>query len=207
MQMEKDTTVYVYVGEIPARLSMQSVYPKARQTEIEACKNERVRQEKYCAWKLLQYALYDVYGKKMDEYSWTKTNTGKWLTDSAFFSISHTKNVVVVAISAQTVGVDVEGESAKLLRVLDKILSRRESEKFMRLAEREKLSFLLNQWTKKEAVFKAFGDSGFVPREIETNDYSTWTDAIRMSGNEYLLSVAGEFEKVCLRSVGRYLET
>ncbi len=187
MLTEKDE-VRIYVGEISAEICFTPVFPLERQKEIEGCKNERVRKEKYCAWKLLEYALKDTFDISMTEMRFAKLSSGKWTAEDFCFSLSHTKGVVAVVLSKRPVGVDVEKGNSKLLRLQDKILSENEREEYSYIEEKER--YLLEKWTQKESIFKAYKESGFVPREIDTQGYLTRTWYLEKGG--VCLSVAGE---------------
>ena len=81
----------VYIAEIPNQSEWGEVYPPARQAEIDAVKNEKVKREKYYVWKLLEYALLHAFGKRIEEISFTKSVNGKWECDFCYFSLSHSE--------------------------------------------------------------------------------------------------------------------
>ncbi len=190
-----DKIVHVYLGRIPEETLVSDVYPTARTEEIAACQNERVRREKYCAWKLLGYALKKSFGTEITDLSFEKLPTGKWRTEGYYFSISHADKLVAVAVDEQPIGVDVEKESERLLRLGDKILTEREKMEYAELPEEKKSAFLLNRWTVKESVFKAFGKSGFSPRETECTEHDWAYGEGTLDGEKYGLAVAMDGNK------------
>ncbi len=187
VQTDKDKT-HIYVGQIPKEFCYVLVCPLDRQREIENCKNERVRREKYCAWKLLEYALKDALGVSMAETQFAKLPSGKWTARDFCFSLSHSGEAVAVALSTTPIGVDVEKDMDKLLRLQDKILSENERKEYTCVEDKPR--YLLEKWTQKESIFKAYKEKGFVPREIDTKKYSTRTWYLQSSRG--CLSVAGE---------------
>ncbi len=183
----------VYVAKIPNQATPKPVYPDARAQEIQACKNERVKIEKYCVWQLLAYALHRSYGVNIQKLLFTKDENGKWTTPDYFFSLSHCDEVVAVAISRKPVGLDVEKISDRMEKIKDKILTQRE---FTRYEEREDKSlYLAEKWTQKESIFKMQGGRAFIPNKIETEDYKTHTARLKdLDG--YLFSVAADEVKL-----------
>ncbi|MFH4354382.1 MAG: 4'-phosphopantetheinyl transferase superfamily protein [Neisseriaceae bacterium] len=91
-----------------------------------------------------------------------RTNSyGKpYLPGGCFFSLSHTRDLVAVALSAQEVGVDVEGVTHVRFSFEDFVTIWSPAEiKYLRrlpLTVRD-TAFLLSAWTRKEAVVKALG--------------------------------------------------
>lgn len=179
--------VHVYIATIPQNVQVCSVSPKQREEEINACSHERVKKEKYCAWKLLEYALKHSFGLSLSELEFQKTERGKWTTPSCYFSLTHCDGVAAVAVSLDKVGVDVEKYSDKLRSASRRFLTEKETLCLQSLKECEQLDYLARKWTQKESIFKAFGEGGFAPTRIETDEYKTLTKTLE---NGYVLSVA-----------------
>ena len=184
--------VDVYVGVIPKKVKISSVYPKERAKEIKSCSNERVRTEKYCAWHLLEYALHRTFGVKIKDLDIVKKENGKWECKTHCFSISHTYGAVAVCVSRAPVGVDIELLSDKLNNVAPKILTEKESAEFALLEDAEKLAYLGEKWTQKESIFKSLDKDAFVPGKIETSEHKTYVKSMEMGEGKFALSVATE---------------
>lgn len=191
---KKEPFIGVYVGVIPDTEEILTVYPQERAQEIFACKNERVRMEKYYAWKLLEYALQATFGADIRSLRFQKSDTGQWLTDEYCFSLSHSGKAVAVAVSKKAVGVDVEKDSDKLQRVCKKVLSDGEKEAYKKLDFGARRAFLLEKWTQKESVFKTLGKGAFLPKEIDTEQFVTQSKRMETDGERYLVTVAGDGE-------------
>ena len=199
--------VDVYVGVIPEKLKITSLYPKERAKEIKACSNDRVKREKYCAWKLLEYALNRTFGAKFKELEFTKGENGRWSTPTHHFSISHTDGLAAVCVSRANVGVDIEKESDKLLSVVPRLLTDSELLEYEQLGEENRLSYLGTKWTQKESIFKSLNEKSFIPHKIEVKEYQTYTREIEADGNKYYLSVATQTpERVRLYRDVEYLK-
>ncbi len=207
MEIIKDENIYVYVGAIPKSVQITELSCQARNEEISACANERVRKERYCVWKLLEYALRKTQGDRVDLSAFEKLPSGKWASKDICFSLSHSGDMAAVALSLRAVGVDVERGKEKLLRLQEKILCEAERAVFARLTGEDKERYLLEKWTQKEAIFKAYGENGFVPREVDTQNYQAATKWEERFGEEYCVSVVGEgIENVRWCSADEYLD-
>ena len=182
--------VNVYVGKIPELLDFSTVYPEKRNKEIEACRCEKTKREKYCAWRLLEYAFRNALGLELRNLSLEKNENGKWVCQDYSFSISHTKGVVAVAVSRSVVGVDIEKQDKKLLNVAKKILTNSEASEYNNLEEKEKMPYLADKWTQKESIFKTLDQKTFIPCKIDVKNYSFVTKMLEIDGNHYHISVS-----------------
>lgn len=89
-----------------------SLFLRKRKDAIEKCKNELHKKQKYCVWKLLEYALarqgFDV---PVVDFSF---EGGKWIASGIRFSLSHSYDYVAVAISDYPIGIDIQNTSAAM---------------------------------------------------------------------------------------------
>jgi hypothetical protein len=81
----------------------------------------RKRKQSFFVWKLLEYALNDI-GVKSFNFSF---DNGRWFltNNEVYFSLSHSFDMVAVAISSQFIGVDIEIVSDKLLKLQKRYLN------------------------------------------------------------------------------------
>jgi phosphopantetheinyl transferase len=123
---------------------------------VNSINDDKRKIQSYYAWKLLEYVVSDYQGLQF------KLNAdGKWIeiTNLIKFSISHSENVVAVAISDEDIGVDVERCNEKTL-----IIKRR-----FNLEEEKDLSLVQNltlSWTKEESKYKCGVDGRFESKKI-----------------------------------------
>lgn len=164
---------YLYVSSFPFALENKEIIPAVRAEEIENTKNTEHKIQKYYAWKLLEKAISEKYFKTMDSVSFVKSENGKWICSDFFFSLSHTKDCVAVIISDVPCGVDIEAYLQQRFceKLASKIMNSIEYEKYSALDESEKALFALEQWTKKESIFKMLSQKTFIPKNIDTNSY------------------------------------
>ncbi len=182
----------VYAAVIPDKIKIETVYPKQRNTEINGCKNERVKIEKYYVWKLLEQAVSKTFGLKFSDIDFKKNKNGKWECKDFCFSLSHSNGIVAVALSKTPVGVDVEAlNSIKSNKLQNRVLSPDELDKFNDIRdENEKKLFILEMWTKKECEFKRFGGESFSPALIDASYAKTLQ--FEHNGGIYMISVAND---------------
>ena len=186
--------VHVYAAKFPFDVESKEIYPPERANEIESCSNEQVRLSKYYVWKLLESALMRTFGLKIKKVTFTKNQSGKWECGDCCFSLSHSGNLVAVALSRKSVGVDIERKDTARFdeKIAQKILTEREEEEVKQLDENARGAALNLLWTKKEALFKQGGEGAFNPRNVETADGRFLSKEIAAGGERYILTVASE---------------
>ncbi len=144
-----------------------------RQQYIQSISDRLRKKQSVCVWKLLLKAL------KLLDISFDQgfcVNDGKWsLVNSNYhFSLSHSNNIVVVAISDEDVGVDVEMFSEKLLRISKLLFPKQKIEK-----DKIKINILAKLWTKRECEIKNSNNKQkFYSREV-----------LDSQGNKYVIGV------------------
>lgn len=186
----------VYLSVIPEDLTLSPVLPDARQQEINACGNERVRREKYWVWKTLEYGLMRSFSLQLSHLTLEKDRFGAWRCPDVFFSLSHSGGIVAAAVSNKPVGVDlevladfertVENGFASPDAFLKKICSRKE---FSVLTDCS-VNTLVSLWTQKESAFKKEGTGRFHPSKVSVKD--SLTSFGSLDGSAYCLSVCGD---------------
>ena len=185
--------VHVYAARFPFPVDDDKIAPAARAKETESCSNPAVREQKYYVWKLLEHALMRTFGLNIGKLNLRKLSSGKWECDECCFSLSHSGDVVAVAVSRKPVGVDIEkcDPSRFTPALADKILTDAEKKQSDGLSG-NRGEWLNALWTKKEAIFKQSGASTFAPTQVDTDRHPTATKRLSAAGGEYFLSVASE---------------
>ena len=186
--------VHVYVSKFPFEVERKEIVPLERAKEIESCSNENVRLAKYYVWKLLESALMRTFGLKIQNVQFTKNEYGRWECKDCCFSLSHSENLVAVALSRKSVGVDIERKDETRFdeKMAQKILTEREEKELEQTSAQSRGAALNVLWTKKEALFKCTGNGGFAPQKIETAGALFSTREIAFGEERYILTVASE---------------
>lgn len=178
--------VNVYIEKFPFKTKNDCIYPQKRLEEIENCKNQDIRSEKYYDWKLLEYGIKQSLGLDIKTVDFRK-KYGKWICDDFEFSLSHSGEVVAVVVARNPVGVDIEEKNTERFSrfSLSKILSQEEQSSCA--CEADNLNKI---WTVKEALFKKGENKNFSPEKISTLQEKYQTKSISVDGQVYYLTVA-----------------
>lgn len=161
----------VFVAQFDGAAEVKPVEPLIRQRLIEQTTDPQLKRQRYCVWLLLDYALRSTVGKGVDELSFDLDGNGKWICDGGVcFSLSHSEDVVAVAVSDRNVGIDVEAldESRFNARLARRILTSSESVAFGELPVRQQSQWLAEAWAKKESLFKRDGGNAFAPNAVDS---------------------------------------
>lgn len=186
----KKQYLYVYISTVTSSTAFSPIFPKERENEINSVRNERVKREKYSAWRLLEYAVSKALGISIVDAKLTKDENGKWHSPHFEFSISHSRSAVAVAISHAPVGIDVElVGSVRHDGFAERNLTSGELSEYYSLPDTEKEAFLLTRWCIKEAVFKKRGDKIFSPSNINTIAEGFTINSFRLNGENYVCAV------------------
>ncbi len=187
----KKCFAYLYAAAFPfvAEDKMISFAPRAE--EISACSNEFLRKQKFYVWKLLEFATVDALGLKLDLLNLKRDKNGKWHSDKCCFSLTHSKNVVAVALSDNPIGVDAERvDSQRFDAALENRIAT-QAEKTMfgdRFAHAERVCAL---WTRKESMFKREGEKVFRPCVADACFSGCRSFFLKGLNDEFILSAAG----------------
>ena len=188
MMREGKTAVYVarvVTGEIG------DVYPPERDLLIQKTKNEGLRRERYSVWLLLGHALKDTFSIDIRDLDIKRNDSGKWVSDSIYFSLSHTSELVAIAVSDNPVGVDIEAIRATLSgRCAERILTECETDEYNSLPEADREEYIILKWSGKEALFKREELSAFIPHDYQPTNENTHSYKIVENGKTYILTVA-----------------
>ena len=198
--MNKPDFLKVYVSALPSVYEGKALYPKERQNYVENIKKPKQKQEAHYAWCLLKYAFSKEFDVDFNDINFKTSSNGKWSCDVCDFSISHTDGAVAVAISNQSVGIDIEKIKALSSdSFAARTLTQDELAEYCALSESAKKDYLIKKWTQKEAIFKSLNHPSFVPSKIDTLSYNVFSKKIVLNCNvEYFLSVFAQNKKASL---------
>ncbi len=188
-QSDNNIVVDLYITAIPDT-EIGTVYSLARQAQIDATSNKELRRQRYYVWKLLEYALKQSFNLNPNRIRFYLDDKGKWGCEECYFSLSHSKNAVAVAVSHKPVGVDIESAKREVSDPLcHKILTETELEEYNAVSPKEKKRYLLQKWCAKESLFKIGNIKHFQPKQIETNT-GIFSGSVTVGGYDLFYSVA-----------------
>lgn len=184
----------VYVATFDSEVVVGEVEPDIRNQWIQRSTDWTTKRQRYCVWRLLDYALRDCYGKGVDSFTFT-VECGKWKCDGVRFSLSHCNNLVAVAVSDSEVGLDVEAVASFAERAhkdgfLARILTDNEQRLVKSTPVDHREQVLAQIWTKKESYYKLRGGISFAPKRIDTAQFAPYCEIVTVNGEEYALAVA-----------------
>lgn len=188
--MTKTCFTYVYISAL-SDCKVRSVFPVERDQEITSCTNPTQQKQKYIAWKLLEFGIKNSLNKDINNFSFTKLDSGKWVSNEIEFSITNSKDLVAVAISSSPIGVDVEEINEKILKASDKILDKSEMEVFSSLSNEDKIDFLTRKWTIKESALKCLNLKSLFTTNLCLQKDQTFSQALILNDRHYVLSTYG----------------
>ncbi len=182
----------VYLAPLPDEVADQHFLCKEREEEIRNTANEKLRMCRLFDWQVLLYAANRSFGLKESDLTFQKTSAGKWKCDRFWFSLSHTDGAVLVGVSNEKIGVDIENTASWERKpyadpATEKKLRRRICTSGEAASGEPDLMHL---WTLKESIFKCYGRS-FIPTRIDTDKYRAETFQIS-AFPEMLMAVCGE---------------
>ena len=90
---------------------------------------------------------YDEFGKP-------------YLSDHRYISITHSHNFASIIVSEQTVGIDMELQREKILRIADKFVNENEWKRLQSFNALDRIKKLTVKWGAKEAIFKIRNEKG-----------------------------------------------
>lgn len=182
--LKKTECIEVYVCKTD-RFSSFSELPAYAVKELESVSRPCLRAQKRCIYGLLAYATENGLGEKWNPQKLLKNDVGKPIADGWFCSLSHTEQLVAVAVARKSVGIDLERENRFVSeRFFEHVLH----ETDVWTTDKEQL---IRLWTKKEALFKQRGtEKVFHPKHINVRHGEFKTVEVRFLGKRYFLSVA-----------------
>lgn len=158
--------VYVYATDItnlPDPLKFSQIMerlPEERKQKITRCKQIEARKQSLGAGLLLGYILkqYGLLDKEIKYGS-----NGKPKIEGICFNLSHSKNMVVCAVSNKPVGCDIEKIAAAPQKVADRFFSENEIKYLSQFSGEEKNREFYRLWTMKESYMKMTGEGMRLP--------------------------------------------
>lgn len=174
--------IKIYVGAV-ADFSQNDKLPDYALKSLEKLKIENRIKEKRAGYGLLDYA-FKQSNLDADVTKCFLNETGKPMHKDFYFSISHSSEIVAIAISSAPLGIDIEpcGNEKRTDRLKEKIIHKN-----------EKCGNTLALWTVKEAIFKFSGkDKTFIPSSINTTKFNSKTFRFFWENKEFIMSVVAD---------------
>ncbi len=142
------------------------------------------------AYELLSYGLKNEYQLEITKADIDKTELGKPFLKAhphIHFSLSHCKGLVVCLISQLPCGVDCEAVRTANDKIVKRIFTGSEAEKYNSLIGDDRNNYFTALWTLKEAYGKTIGNGLASMSQIsfDLSDISTLPITVNSDHNEY----------------------
>ena len=130
------------------------VLKEKTQLRLNSMKSEMHQRAFLSVRMLLHEAGYTDFDLHYDEF-------GKPYLDNHFhISITHSHNFAAIIISEETVGIDMELQREKIIRIADKFVNPTELNRLQRFDTEDYIKKLTVKWGAKEAIFKIRNEKG-----------------------------------------------
>lgn len=134
---------------------LYSFLPKSRKEQIDKINDINTKKI-----KIIEYYLIKKYLKLKINKDFNYSKNGKpFIINEKHFSISHTKNALVLAISNNNVGIDMEEIKEHKINLIKKVCNEIEIAEIEK--SKNKIEKFLEIWTKKESTVKLLDKSIF----------------------------------------------
>ncbi len=111
-----------------------------------------------CAFLSVRKLLQEINRTDLDLHY--DENGKPHLLDGSFISITHSHQFSAIIISKQAVGIDIELQREKIIRLADKFVSDTQLVEILKRNKEQYINTLTLQWGAKEAVFKIQSEKG-----------------------------------------------
>lgn len=162
--------------------SWLAVLPNERRKKAERIQSEEGKRLCVGAWALLTLA-YRTLGVDISRLTVTQNRCGKpYFLERPMlhFSLSHSGEYVLCAISDAPVGCDVERICVPDLRVAARFFSEEENRLLSQAADRSELFYRI--WTCKESYLKAIGTGFYTPLSLCSVDPTASPPTVKRNG-------------------------
>lgn len=170
MKKTKNNIFNVYIREIPFEHDYKKPICEARLMDINQDPLERdgITNYKYFGWRLLEIACKETLGVEIETLNPRKLETGKWVIDNYYISLSNSGSYVMCGISNKPIGVDIQKikEIAPDYFVVNEMCK----EEIEYYKDKE---YWEHYWehVEKEAVYKCYGTGPMEWKKINTLEY------------------------------------
>ncbi len=162
ISIEHTTRTHLYIWHITESIEqLKSLLPTEK--TVEANKMSATVHQKQFLVKQILLQRYDL-SDKIDYL-----DSGKPVcSDGRFISISHSGDYVVVAVSSEPVGIDIERKNPKLHRIASRFVHAKD----VSPKDADSLAQLQYLWTAKESIYKLAGVAGLsFKQEIRLTEF------------------------------------
>lgn len=163
----RNTTLFVWhITESFSKLNKQVSLNAISTQRLQGMKSELHQRAFLSVRKLLEVAGYTDFDLFYDD-------SGKpYLKEGKHISITHSHEFAAIIISDQNVGIDMELQREKILRIADKFVNPTELHRLKSFDREDYIQKLTVKWGAKEAIFKIRNEKGISFKDhIQVNPF------------------------------------
>lgn len=157
----------VYLIDINKVEPIKEKLPLVVIKHVNQYKNKQAKSTSKLAWQCLNHLLRKNYKTDLKTLSFNKKGKPFLKNKKIYFSLSHSFDMIAIAISNSWVGIDVEKiinkKYANLLA--EKMLNSGQKQKY--ITSKNKLEYLTKVWTQRETIVKLNGCDINIVRDIK----------------------------------------
>jgi 4'-phosphopantetheinyl transferase len=155
IHFDSKTQILIWkITETYEELFGQVVLNDANRIRLDGMKSEMHQRAFLSVRKLLQEAGYTDLDLYYDEFGKPHINGNKHI------SITHSHEFSAIIISEETVGIDIELQRDKIIRIADKFINEQELHRLKSIGTEDYIKKLTVKWGAKEAIFKIRNEKG-----------------------------------------------
>ena len=169
-------------------LRMYQESDKSRKLKIDRLKKEPAKKLSVAAGMLARHGIAKHFGIHPQDVTFRRDKNGKPYADGLdiHFSLSHSGNLAVCAVSDKPVGIDVEKVRSVNMRVAQKMFTQKEQ--YYIFSDKRKIQKRFFEiWTKKEAYVKRLG-TGI--SDFQSFDVIGDTSVYLVKNKKYIVAVS-----------------
>ena len=168
---------------------LYSFLPPSRKQKVDKTKNEQSKKI-----QIVEYYLVKKYLGQKEQKDFLYNKYGKpYILGEKYFSISHTKTALVIAINDNEIGIDIQEISNVSEKIIQKVLNESEIQQVQNsTSPSEEFTKL---WTKKESYVKYCGTSIFYKTRDILNFASDVTFHTIKKNNQIITTCTKKVEK------------
>ena len=162
IQLNPKTQILIWkITETYEELFGQVVLNDTNRIRLDGMKSEMHQRAFLSVRKLLQEAGYTDLDLYYDEFGKPFLIPNECHTEPVEVSITHSHHFSAIIISEETVGIDIELQRDKIVRIADKFVNQQELDRLQNCDSREDyIKKLTVKWGAKEAIFKIRNEKG-----------------------------------------------
>lgn len=155
IQHNSNTQILIWnITESFEQLNQEVQLNEKNQLRLNGMKSEMHQRAFLSIRKLLALAGYSDFDLYYDEF-------GKpHLIDEKHISITHSHHFSAIILSNETVGIDIEMQREKILKIAHKFVNDEELERLQKMDTNDYIKKLTVKWGAKEAIFKIRNEKG-----------------------------------------------